>query len=382
MNKFILSLGGFLFFCIISFGQTSGGKMMFVIDSIKVLSNPEEGDDILPGDIADIYVIKNRDSLRLLGYEQFDGVTFVFTKEYRNRPESLKQIPSSKQMENKESVLLFHGSPYNGDFIDYYYSGKKQGDGTILNGLVNGLRKTYYQNGNVKSERIYVKGQENGLYYEYFEDGTLSGNGQFLNGREEGIWEDYYPNGMLKLRNFYKDGEVTDSAYKYYSSGKIKAAVFIKNGKIISDMRLTKIESLMSASRESNKSGDIKAAIQYCSDVIALDSTNADAYFSRGTLELNDSQFDKSIADLDKALNYEPYLDGAWANRAFARIRKYQLADSRTLTKNNDVTVTASKDKVAIPAEEQKKICSDLKRAILLGQKSKSILEAISDYCQ
>ena len=69
---------------------------MFVVDFIPVIDDPEEGNEIMPTDIADITVIKNKDTLKLLGYGQFDGVTFVFTKEYRNRPESIKQIPSAK----------------------------------------------------------------------------------------------------------------------------------------------------------------------------------------------------------------------------------------------------------------------------------------------
>jgi tetratricopeptide (TPR) repeat protein len=382
MNKYFWILTGVLLLSIRSFGQSSGEKVAYVIDSIRVVSDPEEGDDILPGNIADMSVMKNKDSLKMLGYDSVDAVTFVFTRAYRNRPESVRQIPSSKQMKISDGVLLFRGSPYSGQFIDYYYSGRRQGDGTLINGKVTGLRKTYYQDGNIKSESIFQDGLENGLYYEYYEDGTLSQNGAYLKGKEEGIWEDYFPNAMLKMRRTYKGGEIMDSAYKFYSTGKIKEAVFIKNGKIIYTPIEANIQQLMSKSGESTKAGDLKAAIKYCTSVIDLDSTYADAYYLRGTLELDDLQFDKSIADFDKALNYEPFLDAAWANRAFARIRKYQLADSRTLSKNNDVTVLASKDKAAIPPEEQEKICSDLKKAIFLGQKSKMILDAMADNCQ
>jgi Tfp pilus assembly protein PilF len=113
-----------------------------------------------------------------------------------------------------------------------------------------------------------------------------------------------------------------------------------------------------------------------------LDSTFADAFFSRGTIKLNDFQFDDAIADFDKALQLEPYMDVALANRAFARIRKYQFANSRTLSKNDEVTVMASADKVPIPADEQEKICDDLQKALFLGDKSKMITEALSNYCQ
>lgn len=160
-----------------------------------------------------------------------------------------------------------------------------------------------------------------------------------------------------------------------------KEKVFIKNGKVIPDPNLIKINQLMTKSNESNENGDIKAAIKYCSQALALDSTYAEAYFARGTLKLNNFQFDDAVADLDKALQFEPYMDVALANRAFARIRKYQFANSRTLSKNAEVTVLASPDKISIPADEQQKICNDLQEAIFLGDKTKMIMDALSDYC-
>ena len=138
----------------------------------------------------------------------------------------------------------------------------------------------------------------------------------------------------------------------------------------------------MVKSNESNKDEDTKSAIKYCSKALELDSTFAEAYFSRGTLKLNDFQFDDAIADLDKALQFEPYMDVALANRAFARIRKYQFANGRTLSKNDEVTVLASPDKVSIPVDEQQKICDDLQKAIFLGDKTKMITEALSNYCE
>jgi antitoxin component YwqK of YwqJK toxin-antitoxin module len=381
MNKIILLSAGFFFLNSISFGQTSNDKIMFVIDSVPVMDDPEEGNEILETDVADMTVIKNKDSLRQLGYEQFDGVTFLFTKEYRNRPESVKQITSSKRLEKKNGAFLFRNNLYSGPFIDYYYSGKKRREGIFLNGKLNGYQKMYYQNGRLAMERDYKDGMENGDANEYYEDGSLKQKGVFENGKEEGTWESFYPNGQVKLRSKYKSGEIFDTATEYYSTGKMKEIVFIKNGKVIPDPGLVKINQLMKKSNESNKEGDSKAAIKFCSKVIELDSTYAAAYFSRGTIKLNAFQFDEAIADFDKALTFEPVMEFSLANRAFARIRKYQFANSRTLSQNSEVTVLASKDKVPIPQDEQEKICNDLQLAMFLGDKSKMITEALSDYC-
>jgi len=51
----------------------------------------------------------------------------------------------------------------------------------------------------------------------------------------------------------------------------------------------------------------------------------------RGTAKLNLLDFDNSVADFDKAVELEPLYMEAISNRAFSRLRKYQLKDSRTL---------------------------------------------------
>ena len=81
-------------------------------------------------------------------------------------------------------------------------------------------------------------------------------------------------------------------------------------------------------------------------------------------------------------MQLEPFMAVALANRAFARIRKYQFANSRTLAKNKEVTVLASQDKVAIPDLEKAKICSDLNATVFLGNDNKMIAEALADYCK
>lgn len=364
-----------------SFGQTSNEKVLFIVDSIAVAIDPEDGNELLQTDVADMTVIRSKDSLKFYGYDKYDAVLFLFTKEYRSRPDDIRKIPSSKQMEKKDGTFLFKGFPYSGPFIDYYYSGKKQGDGIFLNGKLSGDRKMYYQNGNVQMHSFYKNGLKNGLESEYYEDGTLRQKGELINGKMEGVWESFFINGKIKLQSKYKAGQLFETATKYYSTGRVKETAVIRNGEAFPDPAFAKISELMTKSYESDRSGNVKAAIKYCSKAIELDSGYAEAYFSRGTIKLNDFQFDQAIEDFDKALKFEPLMEVALSNRAFARIRKYQFASSRTLSKNSEVTVLASKDKVPIPQSEQEKICIDLERAVFLGDKSAMITEALVDYC-
>ena len=48
------------------FGQDAGGKIVYIVDSITVVNDPEEGNEIKETDIAELTVIKNKDSLKLV----------------------------------------------------------------------------------------------------------------------------------------------------------------------------------------------------------------------------------------------------------------------------------------------------------------------------
>src|SRR3954447_11934962 len=85
VNKIIFLFVG-LFFCSISLlGQASGGRMLFVIDSIPLIDDPEDWNPITQEDIADVAVVRNKDSIMQLGWGQLDGITYIFTKSYRSR---------------------------------------------------------------------------------------------------------------------------------------------------------------------------------------------------------------------------------------------------------------------------------------------------------
>jgi antitoxin component YwqK of YwqJK toxin-antitoxin module len=381
--KIIFYTIGIFLLTIKSFGQNKSENIVYVVDKITILEDPERGNEVTENDIADMNVIKNKDSLKVLGFEKFDGAIYIYTKEYRKRSEEIKQIPSSKQMERKNGIWYYNNEIYNGKFIDYYYSGRIQGEGILKNGKLEGLRKMYYQNGKLSVERYYTNSISDGLEKEYYEDGTLKQKGILINGKEDGVWEIYFPNGQIKQRTNFKNGIVDGESTIYYSTGKILSVELGQNGKIIPDKRLEKITQLMKKSNKSNQNNDRKSAIKYCNKVIELDSEYAEAYFSRGTLKLNEMQFDEAIADFDKALTIEPFMTFAIANRAFARIRKYEFGGDRKLLENSEVTVLASKKKAEISASEKEKICADLQKAIFLGDNNNEmVLEAEKQYCK
>lgn len=344
-----------------TYGQGAQERILYVVDSIAIIEDPDEEDGTLAEtDIETLTVVTNKVEIEKHGHKDLDKIIFIITKEFAKRPDYIKKIPTTKQMERKDGKWYSKDSmvPYSGPFIDYYYNGKKQGEGILKEGLLEGIRTVYYQNGNKKYYRTYVNGVTNGETVDYFPEGQVHQKGNFKNGKNDGLWQDSYSGGQLKRQTQFKDGEPIMTEYE-----KKLQALFKKAMKMFD---------------EYNYSGAAKTLDK----AIELNPNFSDAYFHRGTAYFNDFKFDEAIRDYDKAIELEPLYMEALSNRAFARLRKYEFKNSRTLSKNSGVTVKAAKDKVDVPKEELEKICSDLAKGIQLGDNKAMILDAQKTYCQ
>tara|TARA_R110001583_G_scaffold195067_1_gene368915 strand:+ start:841 stop:1998 length:1158 start_codon:yes stop_codon:yes gene_type:complete len=366
-------------------GQNSNERILYVIDSIPIINEPEEGlNSLSPDDIDNLTVYKGEKAIDSLGYKDLDGIIYIFTKEYAKRSDSIKKIPSTNNMDRKnyEWYLKKSSNTYSGKFIDYYINGKKQGEGFFNNGKVNGLRKMYYPNGQISMERVYLNGNENGIEKEFYQDGTLKQTGEFSNGKEIGIWEMYHSNGQLKQKSSFENGKMTGESISYYSTGKFRSTEKFENGISIKDKENSKKYDLYSDGINYDKIGNFKKSIKKYSKAIEIDSTFADGYFARGTAKLNNLEFDEAIIDFNKTLEIEPFFAKAYGNRAFALIRKFEFANSRTLSNNSEITILATKDNVEIPENELEKICSDISKSESLGIKNKMISDAKEKFCK
>lgn len=344
-----------------TYGQGTQEKVLYVVDSIAIIEDPDEEDGTLAEtDIETLTVVTNKGEIEKHGYKDLDKIIFIITKEFAKRPDDKKKIPITRQMEQKDGKWYSKGStvPYSGPFIDYYFNGKKQGEGIIKEGVLEGILTRYYQNGNKKYFRTYVNGVTNGEAVEYFPEGQVRQKGNFKNGKNDGLWQDWYSGGQLKRQTQFKDGEpiMTEEDKKLQ-------ALFKKAMKLFDEF---------------NYSGAAKALDK----AVELNPNFSDAYFHRGTVYFNSIKFEEAIRDFDKAIELEPLYMEALSNRAISRLRKCQFKNSRTLSKNSGVTVMASKDKVDIPKEELEKICSDIAKAIQLGDNKAMILDTQKTFCQ
>lgn len=370
---------------IICFGQNSNEKILYVVDSIPIIEEPKEGFGTLTeNEIDAVFVLKNKNKIDSLGYKDIDAITYVFTKAYVKRPDSIKAIPTTKRMTKKNGAWYLKSSStaYSGKFIDYYLTGKKQGEGVLFNGRLKGKRLLYYINGTMSDEIGYENGISNGLEKRFYEDGTLMQKGSFKNGKEIGIWEMYHQNGQLKQHSTFNDrGKMEGESISYYSTGKEKGKNIFVNGVYQKDKINDKIFEIYNQAQTYYKQANFKSAIKKYSKCIALNENWADGYFARATAKLNNFEFDEAIKDFDKTLEIEPYFTNAYSNRAFAIIRKYELGNSRTLSKSNDIQIIATKE-AEIPESELAKVCADLKKAVFLGDTNYMVLKALEKHCE
>lgn len=371
-----------LFLSISTFGQNQNERILYVVDSIPIIEEPKEGFGTLTEkEIEKVDVIKDKKIIESKGFKDLDGIIYVFTKEYAKRPDSLKSIPSTKRMNKKNgSWYLRDTEPYTGKFIDYYLNGKKEGEGYLFNGKLRGKRLLFYPEGNLSDEVEYENGIQNGIEKRYFKSGTLMQTGEFKNGKEIGIWEMYHPNGQLKQRTNFVNGKMDGESVSYYSTGEIKGKNNYINGIYQKNKINDKLFELYNQSQELYKQMDYKGAIKKLDAALKIEPNWSDGYFARGTMKLNNFQFEEAKADFDKTLQIEPFFTNAYGNRAFTIIRKYEFGDSRTLSKSKDVQVFATK-KFVIPESEIEKICLDLTKAVELGDTNSMVLEAFKKYC-
>ena len=369
---------------VICYSQNQNENVLYVVDSIPIIEEPKEGFGTLTeNEIDRVEVLKNKEAIEKIGYKDLDGIIYVFTKEYANRPDSIKRIPTTKLMTKKNATWYLKESskPYTGKFIDYYLNGNKQGEGILLNGKIQGKRLMYHPNGNISDEIEYENGISSGIEKRFYEDGTLMQKGEFQNGKEIGIWEMYHPNGQLKQRTNFVNGKMDGESFSYYSTGELKGIAKYNDGVYQNDKNTDKIYKYYNQGQEYLKQGKFKSAIKKYSKCIDIRENWADGYFARATAKLNNLEFDDAIKDFNKVLEIEPYYTFAYSNRAFAIIRKYELGNGRTLSNSNGVQIIASKE-TDIPESDLTKICEDLKKAISLGDDNRMVLNAFEKHCE
>jgi antitoxin component YwqK of YwqJK toxin-antitoxin module len=100
----------------------------------------------------------------------------------------------------------------------------------VKDGLYEGEFKEYYESGKLKSTVLYVKGKKQGLYKMMSEDGkTVLVTVNYKDDEMTGNYKEVYPNGKTKSEGKYQNGKKEGKWKEYTEDGKVTTAIF-KNG--------------------------------------------------------------------------------------------------------------------------------------------------------
>lgn len=111
---------------------------------------------------------------------------------------------------------------YNGEWINYYGSGKVKEKINFVNGHRQGKWTYYNENGTIQTDAEYVKGKKEGeiLFTSYFESKKVKQTWTLINGKREGNFFNYYENGKVMTKGKYKNDQPVGKWRSYDESGK------------------------------------------------------------------------------------------------------------------------------------------------------------------
>ncbi len=114
----------------------------------------------------------------------------------------------------------------------YYEDSILKFEGSIINGLPEGLWRTYYKSGNIKSAINFKNGSVDGIVIFYYDDEqqSISAKARFRKNKMVGVYREYYRNGVRKLQLEYDDGVADGIIEFYYPNGVLKIQGSYKNG--------------------------------------------------------------------------------------------------------------------------------------------------------
>ena len=131
-----------------------------------------------------------------------------------------------------KKTMFFKNGKMNGDSKVYYKSGKIEREGVFKNNKEVGISKIYYNTGTLKGVSDYVNGLKNGETKLYYKSGKLKALMNFVNNDPEGLQKMFYESGGLETVVYFKNGLKNGEVKQYYEGGRLKMKGQLSNGKL------------------------------------------------------------------------------------------------------------------------------------------------------
>lgn len=135
---------------------------------------------------------------------------------------------------------------------------------------------------------------------------------------------------------------------------------------------------------------DTRGAIRHCNALIAMDSTNARAYYFRGDAKLYEGNYKEALPDFDKAIAFDPTNAQAYYFRGYCYLglARYQLAlpdFNKTIElKADHIRALIDRGTCYALMGDKEKGCDELTKAAEIAVKidKRRANKALKKYCQ
>ncbi|WP_062152090.1 toxin-antitoxin system YwqK family antitoxin [Beggiatoa leptomitoformis] len=122
--------------------------------------------------------------------------------------------------------------------IQYYQTGEKLRERTLLNNKLNGQETEYYQNGQLKATRSYRNDKRDGYAKGYHNNGKLQGDWEFVDGEPVSALI-YYRSGELWMKHHFENGKLNGITEEYDKDGKLVAERYYEDDRLVKRQRVT-----------------------------------------------------------------------------------------------------------------------------------------------
>jgi antitoxin component YwqK of YwqJK toxin-antitoxin module len=135
-----------------------------------------------------------------------------------------------EDVEVRERIAYFGGSPYTGKVFMLYENGKNEGESHFKNGKLNGSVRRWYENGKKKFEANWKDGKADGLFTDWYKNGQKKGEVIWKDGKIDELQNGWYDNGQKRHERTFKDGKPYGLHLTWHENGKKKKEVNFKDG--------------------------------------------------------------------------------------------------------------------------------------------------------
>ncbi|MBC7948949.1 MAG: tetratricopeptide repeat protein [Chitinophagaceae bacterium] len=118
----------------------------------------------------------------------------------------------------------------DGKFKVVYFNGKTFGEGTYVDGELEGAYKFSFFDGSTNTIQHYKRGELDSTFKNYYYGGQIANEGKYKFGNKVGVWKNYMSTGQLNFTETYVDGEMTGKKIFLFDNGKTDSEIEMQKG--------------------------------------------------------------------------------------------------------------------------------------------------------